>query len=398
MREKRDTALSKWLDLARWLSALAVLVRHIGDKYAGTIWALPAEDRSLPFYGFQFLSGFSHQAVMVFFVLSGFLIGTRHYDELASGQSGKIAGYLIRRFARLWAVVIPALLLAAALDSIGSQWLGGLESGFYPRHMILNREGIGTLACNAVFLQTLACRQFGTNLALWSLANEAIYYLLFPLVILGWQKRGSLSGALALVTVIGALLLASIIQTEGSSIGIYMAVWLSGVVAGRLGKKSPLGIGLSAGLFLIWLLGWRLSGLYNSFRIDSWQLIANDLCLAALLANLLWAMRSRHMAHAPPFPAFSRFMAGFSFSLYAIHVPLYMLLGALYNRLGLTVPFTGDGLQQLCLLLLSLLLILAISALFARLTERQTGRWQHALCFLATSAGLMGKQRSRETG
>jgi peptidoglycan/LPS O-acetylase OafA/YrhL len=385
--EKIGPAQSGWLDLLRWLSAFAVLINHLAFEYTNRLWAIPVGERSLLQNGIQFASGFAHQAVIVFFVLSGFLIGTRHYQELADGESGKTADYLIRRFARLWAVVIPALLLTAALDRIGSGWLAGAQNGFYTPLVLARRADMATLACNSVFLQTLACYPFGTNRPLWSLANEAAYYVLFPLIVFGWKRRATLSGLLAFALVIGVLLAASLVQRTGSSIGIYIITWLVGVVAARLQKTCPLGSGVAAGLFVAWLLGWRVTGLTGELSKNNWPLIGSDLVLASLLAVLFWAMRTRAVTVRPPFPAVSRFLAASSFSLYAIHVPVFMVLGAFYIHLGFKLPVTLEELGSFLLLATTFALVVAASALFALATERQTRHWQRGLHLLAAGAG-----------
>ena len=62
--------LSERLDQMRWIAALAVCAAHLRSitlaNYAGGGWAGGA---------FFFVHGFGHQAVVFFFVISGFLVG-----------------------------------------------------------------------------------------------------------------------------------------------------------------------------------------------------------------------------------------------------------------------------------------------------------------------------------
>ena len=67
---------------------------------------------------FYFLTGLGHQAVMVFFVLSGFLVGGHVYTAVAEGR-WSWPDYLIKRLTRLWIVLLPALVLTAIWDRIG---------------------------------------------------------------------------------------------------------------------------------------------------------------------------------------------------------------------------------------------------------------------------------------
>jgi peptidoglycan/LPS O-acetylase OafA/YrhL len=56
--------------------------------------------------------------VIVFFVLSGFLVGGSVIKAHRQGQ-WRWTGYLSRRLSRLWIVIVPALLLTLFWDSIG---------------------------------------------------------------------------------------------------------------------------------------------------------------------------------------------------------------------------------------------------------------------------------------
>ena len=68
--------------------------------------------------GFYFVTGFGHQAVMVFFVLSGFLVGGTVVSRVDAGQWSWI-DYAITRMTRLWIVLLPALLFDGVLGQSG---------------------------------------------------------------------------------------------------------------------------------------------------------------------------------------------------------------------------------------------------------------------------------------
>ena len=108
------------LDFVRGLAALVVLVNHA----RGFVMKAPADLESRPDVlglGYYFLTGFGHQAVMVFFVLSGFFI-SRSILHLIAREQWTWRRYLISRMARLWAVLIPALLLTLLFDKLGLLW------------------------------------------------------------------------------------------------------------------------------------------------------------------------------------------------------------------------------------------------------------------------------------
>ena len=91
--------LSVYLDLVRFAAALTVMLHHV--------WPTVFPDRPLPWPG--------HDAVVVFFVLSGLVIAH------AVDRPGRtVADYCQHRIARIGPVAFPALLLSAAI----APWTG----------------------------------------------------------------------------------------------------------------------------------------------------------------------------------------------------------------------------------------------------------------------------------
>src|ERR1700742_1917757 len=88
IRMNRQTSL--YLDLVRFLAALAVFVSHIcGQRFTGgLLW------QSEP-YG--------DEAVDVFFVLSGFVIG-----YVTDGRETSTRSFAVARLARIYSVALPA--------------------------------------------------------------------------------------------------------------------------------------------------------------------------------------------------------------------------------------------------------------------------------------------------
>ena len=64
---------SGFLDFIRWMAALLVVLQHI--RYLWFAEYADIQNKTILFKLFYFLTGFGSEAVMVFFVLSGFLVG-----------------------------------------------------------------------------------------------------------------------------------------------------------------------------------------------------------------------------------------------------------------------------------------------------------------------------------
>ena len=117
---------SAWLDCFRWLAALSVLVTHVGIRMLAPVGEISA---SLPHAAYAFLAGFDHQAVMVFFVLSGFLVGGSVMREVAVTGHVAVGPYLLRRALRLCLVLWPAFALGAACTAAALEarcWRGSV--------------------------------------------------------------------------------------------------------------------------------------------------------------------------------------------------------------------------------------------------------------------------------
>jgi peptidoglycan/LPS O-acetylase OafA/YrhL len=61
-----NTGLSAFLDAARWISALSVLITHINNRLFVALAEIPKNDRNALTYIWGFISGFAHWGVVVF--------------------------------------------------------------------------------------------------------------------------------------------------------------------------------------------------------------------------------------------------------------------------------------------------------------------------------------------
>src|ERR1039458_4334346 len=93
--------ISIYLDLFRFLAAMGVFLSH-AEQHAGAVGVLPKVY-------------FDHKFVVIFFVLSGYVIAAS-----AARADRTLANYSADRLARLSSVVIPALALTYLLDAVGS--------------------------------------------------------------------------------------------------------------------------------------------------------------------------------------------------------------------------------------------------------------------------------------
>ena len=366
LREIRGTWASDQLDMARGLAAVAVLLLHLRD-----LFFVDYQDLKNPSVGvsaFYVIGNFGHQAVVLFFVLSGYFISATVLRSVTRGD-WSWRGYFIQRIARLGVVLIPALLLTALLDHSGMALFGlghnyeGDGTVYIHDPGIVERLSVSTLAGNVFFLQTIVTPTFGSNSPLWSLSYELWFYVFFPIAVLCIRpgRRWPTFVALPLVAVLVA---------ARHGLAFYFAIWLLGYLAGSLPKLSVVATDRRAKacawsalaatatiLALIWF-----------HRLES--VILSDLALGVAFAVFVYAVlqvgqqtsNGRHVRAG-------RVLAGFSYTLYAIHLPIIFFLRAWLIPNGRWLP-TGTHLAYGTLLLLG---ILAAAYAVSRGTEAKTG-------------------------
>jgi peptidoglycan/LPS O-acetylase OafA/YrhL len=352
-----NTTVSLYLDLVRVLAALTIFLVHASsDRFTdGWLWRF---------------SSLGVDAVMVFFVLSGFVIAYVVEQREKSGRD-----FVLARLARLWSVVVPALVLTVVLDAIGQ----GLDPSLYRGSHYQDSDPVWRFMANLFFIQELwfiSVHPF-SNSPFWSIGYEFWYYALFAVATFasGW-KRG------LLVFLVAAI--------AGPKILLLLPVWLMGIYVHRFGRRPSLSPGYSwvlfAGAPIIYLvclrvglrqicLDWTHEVLGTAFA-DGWLVYSKEF-LYSYLVGALTAMNfigflgiARHVA---PYLARGqlaiRFVAAYTFSLYLFHLPLLQFYAAI-------IPGeSASRLLQAVIMMASLASVVALGAI----TELQKGRLRKRL-------------------
>jgi len=290
--------------------------------------------------GFYLVTGLGHQAVMIFFVLSGFLVGGSVITALQKGK-WSWRGYLLRRMTRLWVVLIPALLLTLLWDKLGYAHAPTGYEGAYrelyhsgPTPSIPSDWSICTFLGNTFFLQTILVPCFGTNGPLWSLANEFWYYLLFPLgltiFITGkWRDR-----------VIALILGVVIISFLPKSILLGGVIWLLGAVVFYLIQIGMIRRITSHPAWLILSLLLTIGALLasRSGRMGEEADLLIGVGCAVLVAGLASRVSTNNF-----YGMISSGMSEISYTLYLVHFPLlaYLFFVLFQGRQVIPTPMTS---------------------------------------------------------
>jgi peptidoglycan/LPS O-acetylase OafA/YrhL len=360
-RQQLISSRNHCLDLIRGLAAVFVLLGHLRPVIL-TDWS-HVLNQSTANKSLYFITGLGHEAVMIFFVLSGYLVGGGVI------RGGFVWGdYLKARLSRLWTVLLPCLALTWVCDLILlkiapevisgghlSTWHSGPVPGSYSSSLI-------TALGNVFFLQTIAVPVFGSNGPLWSLANEFWYYILFPALL---QTVGLLGGSRS-KRVLAAVVASLIIFGLPAQILVGFGIWTTGALTYLLQARgytlrTP---GSLAGSLLLTASALTYSRVTHGGIAPEYAIgVSAGLLILACKRPLTRALRR-----------FAVRLSDISFSLYLTHFPLVLIIGVVLGRNSNAQPAFDSWL----LFVGCVLLILAIATAMWWAFERHTSavrRW-----------------------
>jgi peptidoglycan/LPS O-acetylase OafA/YrhL len=148
------------LDLARGLAAITVMLVHVRLRSFVELGALPPSEQSWPVEVFFAATRLGQEAVLLFFVLSGFLVGGQIIRRAKSGTFS-LRDYGIDRCSRILLPLVPACLLTALIG----------------RFVLGHGIDLPVLVANMVGLNGVLAPTLDANLPLWSLSYEIWFYI-----------------------------------------------------------------------------------------------------------------------------------------------------------------------------------------------------------------------------
>ena len=337
---------SFYLDLLRVVAAFGVLFSHA----------------SLYLFSDQLYIGstMGHKLVMIFFVLSGFLIAY----TVNKKNRGSIQ-YLKDRFSRLYSVVLPALLFTYVLDFIGKHY----NPAVYAVEIAHNHQFLRFFS-NATFLQEIwgFSSKPSTNGPFWSISYEFWYYMLFwGYSFFSGRKRYLILGFLSLFI--------------GYKILILLPVWVFGVLAFNYANKLTISFKAAGFIFIstfttliILTFFWDFTFYKESFIFGHPPLYFSsqfmfDWLYGAIMALNLFSIGfiSSKVSIPAIIEKVVKYLSSVTFTLYLFHFPILVFLGAV-------VYYNKSSYLQTSLLLL---LVLLITSFIANVTEKQRNHWKN---------------------
>jgi peptidoglycan/LPS O-acetylase OafA/YrhL len=289
---RRD--FSAFLDLVRLSAALVVFLSHL-SRFGG---------ETLAFFG-----PLGHSAVVVFFVLSGYVIAW------AARRDGNPVDYATNRAARIYSVALPALALTFVLDvATGNTNYQHAEPWKYLPLFL-------TFTTDWWFLNEDAF----SNIPYWSLSYEVWYYVAFGVCFFGrGQKRFALAAA--------------VLAMAGPRLWLLFPIWLLGAALHRApAARHPRSLLAAAAVGMVVL---KASGIdvalndgfdavlggFAQEHLRYSQYVVGDYLFAGLVALAILAARDSNLTVLERCRRPIAAAASVTFSLYLVHFPLLLAL------------------------------------------------------------------------
>jgi len=213
------------------------------------------------------------------------------------------------------------------------------------------------------FLQEILVPSFGSNGSLWSLSYEFWYYVMFPLGLVIFSRASKIRKFLAALGLLGAAIFV------GQTIVLYFLIWLMGAalhfshpVLSTSSRKLSLMVASSLCLLIACLFVIR----NNIIEVG----VNSDFAVAISFGFLVYFILhlKGHFGRRNMYNRIASKMAGFSYTLYLVHLPFLIFLRAWLLPSSRWQPNS----LHLCLAAIVLFAVFLYAFFLSRITEAKT--------------------------
>jgi len=365
-------AFSAYLDGSRLFAALVVFAHHASYSAFDGGWIAP-------------LGGYGHEAVMIFFVLSGYVI-----THVVDSRERDLGEYVISRLSRLWSVALPAIAVTWLMDAVGR--------AIAPQIYDVPSLTVASALVSVPFLNEIWFAEItpGSNIPYWSLSYEFVYYVLFAAFTFLPHRP---------------VVLALVALAAGPKILLLLPAWACGSVAYRfsarpLTKRAAYALAAGGGVVAACLAVSKAGNLYVTWRWahvigsrglelmgHSSAFISDNLIALAFAAHLVGLAHLLGNARLPPKIAQAiQQISAATFPIYLLHYP------SLYFFTAVSIGLAGAR-KGILIGLASL----SIGVMLTPATERLKHLLRHALKAIACLGGttdppIIGQRKAETRG
>ncbi|NJJ60290.1 acyltransferase family protein [Pseudomonas sp. B14(2022)] len=350
-----STSQSRQLDSLRGVSALIVLVGHAHQAFLR-----PTFPESSVYVGF-----FTQFSVMVFFVLSGFLIGKSIFSNISANGEFNILKYARDRFIRLYPPLIASMLLMVALVILAPYvFSSGTNSYLHIPGVNFIRE-VFTTNSKQIYGPLLFINGFKTpapsaNGPLWSLSIEAWYYVLAAAIFL-WPSNKIWASLVVALTVA--------VTYKNPMFFILMPIWFAGLGLSFIHRQRPqMNNNLFSALFVLFGAGTIYCIYLVLAQKHAATSILQDGMTHFMIVSGLWfaSFLALIMGQGAKFTTLFSSTASFSYTLYIIHFPIILFVVGMTQKL-----FIGSLSNALLVSVITMASAIATSIFLSKIVENK---------------------------
>lgn len=346
--------VSAQIDSMRGLAAIVVLLAHCNQIFI-----------SPTYHGLYAIFGvIAQSAVMVFFVLSGFLIGKSLTRNASSASGFSLSRYAVDRANRIFPPLLFATAILLALFFLAPYTFSTGSNSFIRASEFMARPGLDldamSIAGSLLFLNGLFTLNIPANAPLWSLSFEVWYYVAAGFIFF-YQGAKRVIVFAAIMCTLGAL---------NKFFILYSAVWFSGLAIcvlhnNNIFNKKVCTIVLAAfGLPAFALAAYYVGTFYGytaPSQINMKVIVLYNFFFGIATAALFFMLVNGLIKIRP----ILRGSAEFSYTLYVIHFPILLFI------YGTTQTWTLGSVANSCVVAVgSAALCVALASVAARSVEK----------------------------
>lgn len=199
-----------WIDALRFIAAFLVMFCHSKNDFFMNYDKLPADEQGPVAFVFYVLTRLGPEAVFIFFIISGFLVGGIGLERIFKGAF-RLGDYAVNRTVRIGLPLVAAIVLYGIVTLVTpSEWSWLTAIG------------------NLLSLQCILCDPLVSPF--WSLSYEVWFYIVLFALALSFSNRYKVWGFLLFVV-------CCLAYTRMNA--LYLLYWLTGAVAWLCRPRKP---------------------------------------------------------------------------------------------------------------------------------------------------------------
>lgn len=303
---KENSSHFYWLDLIRFTAAFAVLACHFRGAFFVDFSSLPDVQKTFGISLFYAVTRLGFESVLIFFVLSGFLVGGRSIHKIRN-CSFNFRDYVIDRAVRIMLPLIASLLL---------YWSVCLYCHIY--HPLILWVG------NLFSLQGIVVAPvFDT---LWSLSYEVWFYILMGGIAILFRTKNHRHPIISVVL----LMTGSIVFLQLNF--VFLFVWFAGAAISITDfKKNKMLLYITLGLSIILIAALQMTSASHTNDEVQFEGVVRNMLI--VIFGFIFAIVLQQAILFKPQSWFTEKinnigtkLAAFSYTLYLTHIPVMEFL------------------------------------------------------------------------